>query len=125
MLVLLMACAWILPRILRYPKKHYGIVNVMVIFTNIGFMGVPMIDGIYGKDALIYMTVLLIPFNILFFSYVIQTIKGSSDKKGPFVGRVWPIPAWAPWRRRRGTLSPCWRPFTIKMSIPSPFRVLP
>ena len=84
MLVLLMACAWILPRILRYPKKHYGIVNVMVIFTNIGFMGVPMIDGIYGKDALIYMTVLLIPFNILFFSYVIQTIKGSSDKKEPF-----------------------------------------
>ena len=44
MLVLLMACAWILPRILRYPKKHYGI----------------------------------------FFSYVIQTIKGSSDKKEPF-----------------------------------------
>ena len=84
MLVLLMACAWILPRILRYPKKHYGIVNVMIIFTNIGFMGVPMIDGIYGKDALIYMTVLLIPFNILFFSYVIQTIKGSSDKKEPF-----------------------------------------
>lgn len=37
-------------------------VLLMVVFTNIGFMGVPMIDGIYGKDALIYMTVLLIPF---------------------------------------------------------------
>lgn len=84
MLVLLMISAWLLPRILRYPKEHYGIINVMVIFTNIGFMGVPMIDGIYGKDALIYMTVLLIPFNILFFSYVIQTIKGHSDKKEPF-----------------------------------------
>lgn len=36
MLVLLMACAWLLPWILRYLKKHYGIVNVMVIFTNTG-----------------------------------------------------------------------------------------
>lgn len=83
MLVLLMISAWLLPRILRYPKEHYGIINVMVIFTNIGFMGVPMIDGIYGKDALIYMTVLLIPFNILFFSYVIQTIC-HPDHQGTF-----------------------------------------
>ena len=68
MLVLLMACAWILPRILRYPKKHYGIVNVMVIFTNIGFMGVPMIRRhLRERSPSFIMTVLLIPFNILFF----------------------------------------------------------
>ena len=84
MLVLLMICARLLPQLLRYPKAHYGIVNVMVIFTNIGFMGVPMIDGMYGKDALIYMTVLLIPFNILFFSYVIRIIKENSGKNEPF-----------------------------------------
>lgn len=84
MLVLLMICAQILPRLLHYPKAQRGIVNVMVVFTNIGFMGVPMIDGIYGKDALIYMTVLLIPFNLLFFSYVIQTIKGSGSDSEPF-----------------------------------------
>lgn len=84
LLVLLMICAQILPRILGYPKAQRGIINVMVVFTNIGFMGVPMIDGIYGKDALIYMTVLLIPFNLLFFSYVIQTIKGSGSNPEPF-----------------------------------------
>lgn len=84
MLALLMICAQLLPRILRYPKAQRGIVNVMVVFTNIGFMGVPMIDSIYGKDALIYMTVLLIPFNLLFFSYVIQTIKGGGSNPQPF-----------------------------------------
>lgn len=56
----------------------------MVVFTNIGFMGVPMVDAIYGKEALIYMTVLLIPFNLLFFSYVIETIKGGGGAKEPF-----------------------------------------
>ena len=63
MLALLMLAAFLIPRILHYGKAEKGIVNVMVVFTNIGFMGVPMVDAIYGKEALIYMTVLLIPFN--------------------------------------------------------------
>lgn len=83
MLAVLLACAWALPWLLRYPKEERGAVNVMTVFTNIGFMGVPMIDGIYGKDALIYMTVLLIPFNLLFFSYVIRTIKSDGTRE-PF-----------------------------------------
>ena len=84
MLALLMLAAFLIPRILHYGKAEKGIVNVMVVFTNIGFMGVPMVDAIYGKEALIYMTVLLIPFNLLFFSYVIETIKGGGGAKEPF-----------------------------------------
>ena len=53
----------IVPRILGYERKYYGIINVMTVFTNIGFMGIPMI---YGADTSIYMTIFLIPFNILF-----------------------------------------------------------
>lgn len=69
MLAVLLVVVRVLPRLLGFPKAEQGMVNVMTVFTNIGFMGVPMIDGIYGKDALIYMTLLLIPFNLLFFSY--------------------------------------------------------
>lgn len=79
LLVLLMLAAWMMPRLLGYKKKYYSIINVMTIFSNIGFMGVPMIDAIYGKGALIYMTIFLVPFNLLFFSYAIRTIKGSSN----------------------------------------------
>ncbi|MDL2060296.1 AEC family transporter [Mesosutterella sp. AGMB02718] len=86
----LLACAWAIPRLLRFPKEERGAVNVMTVFTNIGFMGVPMIDGIYGKDALIYMTVLLIPFNLLFFSYVIRTIKGGGSETFGWKGLVSP-----------------------------------
>lgn len=73
-----------MPRLLGYDKKFFGIVNVMVVFTNIGFMGMPMIEGIYGKGALIYMTVFLIPFNILFYSYAIQTIQPEGTEKKKF-----------------------------------------
>lgn len=84
MLIVLMGSAFLIPQMLRYKKSEKGIINVMTVFTNIGFMGVPMVDAIYGKDALIYMTVLLIPFNLLFFSYVIETIKGGGGEKEPF-----------------------------------------
>ena len=84
LLALLFIAAWLMPRILRYGRECYGIVNVMVICTNIGFMGVPMIDGIYGKDALIYITLLLIPFNLLFYSYVIQAIRGGGENPHRF-----------------------------------------
>lgn len=84
MLAVLLVVARLLPKLLGYPASQQGMVNVMTVFTNIGFMGVPMIDGIYGKDALIYMTLLLIPFNLLFFSYVMQTIKGGGSQVEPF-----------------------------------------
>ncbi len=87
LLVFTMISAWLLPRILDYPEMHRGIISVMVVFTNIGFMGVPMIAGIYGQDALIYMTVFLIPFNLLFFSYAIQAIRGSHENADKFQWR--------------------------------------
>ena len=73
----------LLARLLGYEEKLRGVVVVMTVFTNIGFMGVPMVRGIYGADALIYMTVFLIPFNILFFSYAVSTIRGKTADAAP------------------------------------------
>lgn len=70
----------ILPALLHFSPKHRGMVNVLTVFTNVGFMGMPMIQGIYGSGALIYMTVFVIPFNILFYSYAIRTIQGGSGE---------------------------------------------
>lgn len=78
------ALGQIVPHILGYERKYHGIVNTMVVFTNIGFMGMPMIHGIYGADALIYMTVFLIPFNVLFYSYAIQNMQPEGEEKKRF-----------------------------------------
>lgn len=80
LLLLTIASASLIPRFLGYEKKDRGIVNLMTVFTNIGFMGVPMIQGIYGQDALIYMTIFLIPFNLLFYSYAMKVIRGSDGE---------------------------------------------
>ena len=72
------------PYLLGYEKKYHGIINVMVVFTNVGFMGLPMIQGMYGADAVIRMTAFIIPFNILFYSYAIQTMQAAGTRKKQF-----------------------------------------
>ena len=41
-------------RILRIPKNERNIYSVMLIFSNLGFMGIPIIEELYGKGAIIY-----------------------------------------------------------------------
>ena len=85
LLAITIALAFIVPRVLGFAPGERGIVNLMTVFTNIGFMGVPMVRGIYGDDALIYMTIFLIPFNLLFYSYAMKVIRGADAE--PFRAR--------------------------------------
>ncbi|TGB73627.1 transporter [Escherichia sp. E4694] len=68
-LILLIICSRMLERILRYEREYYGVITVMTTFTNVSMMGIPMIYSLYGTEAMIYITVFLLPYNSLFFSY--------------------------------------------------------
>ena len=68
-LILLIICSRMLARILRYEREYYGVITVMTTFTNVSMMGIPMIYSLYGSEAMIYITVFLLPYNLLFFSY--------------------------------------------------------
>lgn len=78
LLVLLFIGAFAIARLSGYGKMYHGVLKALTIFSNIGFMGVPMIQSLYGNGALIYMAIFLIPFNILFYSYGIAAVKGGS-----------------------------------------------
>lgn len=71
----LIAISLILPKILRVPASDVGVYRVMTIFSNIGFMGFPLISAIYGSEALQYGSVFLIPFNLLIYTYGIQAMQ--------------------------------------------------
>lgn len=77
--VLLLA-AELLPRILRVPAADLGMYKVMTVFSNMGYMGFPIILSVYGSTALLYASVFLIPFNFLIYTYGIIVMK--RDGKG-------------------------------------------
>lgn len=70
--------------ILRVPQKDWGVYRVMMIFSNIGFMGFPVLQAIYGSDSLLYASLFLFPFNILIYTYGISAMKKekTDDKEG-------------------------------------------
>lgn len=74
----------VLPFVLQVPKKSAGVYRVMTIFSNIGFMGFPVISALYGTDALLYASVFLIPFNLLIYTYGILALQSGEGEKEKF-----------------------------------------
>ncbi len=75
-LIIILVAQLLLP-ILRFPKEELGIYRVMLVFSNMGFMGFPIISAIYGTDALMSASIFLIPFNVFVYTYGIICV----DKK--------------------------------------------
>jgi len=58
-----------LVRIVPSKKEERGWDQLMLIFTNVGFMGIPVIQSIYGVDGVARLSMFILMFNLFFFSY--------------------------------------------------------
>ncbi len=75
----LILIGFVTPVILGVPKEDRGVYKVMMIFSNIGFMGFPLISSLYGTNALLYAALFQIPFNVLIYTYGILVLKKKTD----------------------------------------------
>lgn len=66
-------------KLLKTPKKREGTLEAMLVFSNMGFMGIPVISGIYGSDAIFYVSIFMLMFNLAFFSYGISILSEKKD----------------------------------------------
>ena len=57
-----------------------GLYRFMVVFGNVGFMGFPVIQSIFGSGAAFYVTLFNIPFGILCYSTGLMMLAGSGGK---------------------------------------------
>lgn len=78
----MMLIAQLAPLVFRVQPSDRGMYKVMTVFTNMGFMGFPLISATYGQDALVYASLFLLPFNVLIYTYGIRMICGSSGADG-------------------------------------------
>ena len=67
--VLMIVFAAVLVRLVRTRKEDRGWDQLMLIFTNVGFMGIPVINAFYGPDGVARLSMFILMFNIVFFSY--------------------------------------------------------
>lgn len=67
--------------LLRVPEGQRGVYRIMFAFSNVGFMGFPVVKAIYGSDALLYASIFLIPYNLLLYTVGIAGLKGPERRQ--------------------------------------------
>ena len=85
----LIIVAVVLPFLLGVEKDHIGTYRIMTIFSNIGFMGFPIVLASYGETALLYAAVFQFPYNLLIYTYGIQVIQGKNDNSDEGIHINW------------------------------------
>lgn len=76
--------AMVLPVILHVDRKDRGVYQAMMIFSNIGFMGFPLITAVYGSDAMVMATAFIVPYNVLIYTFGVRVMSegGSQAASG-------------------------------------------
>ncbi len=72
--IMLPLFAWIVVHLLRIHPSKRSIAQLLIIFSNTGFMAIPILQTLYGDVSVFYSNILNLPFNFLFFSYGVYLI---------------------------------------------------
>ena len=80
--VLALAAALIIPRLLRVPQEQAGVYRFMTVFANVGFMGFPVVEAVFGEGAVFYAAVFNLPFNLLVYTVGPLFLAGGKGKAG-------------------------------------------
>lgn len=72
--------AKIVTRIIKPSKSHKGIFEFSLIFSNVGFMGFPVIMTIFGEEAIFYAAIYNAAFVILVYTLGISLVNTSEEK---------------------------------------------
>ncbi len=64
----------------KKDSSEYIIERFSVIYTNCGFVGIPLIDGVFGSEGVFYATAYLALFNIIVWTHGLLMMKGSFSK---------------------------------------------
>lgn len=67
--------------LLHVKREHYNLYRLMLIFSNVGFMGIPVISSIYGRESMLLIAFYNLGYNLLLYTYGIYLAgKGSQVK---------------------------------------------
>lgn len=67
--------------IISQKRPEHSLERFSAVYSNCGFIGMPLIRGIYGTEGVLYLTAYITLFNILVWTHGYMTMKESRDFK--------------------------------------------
>ncbi len=74
------ALAWAVSKAMRVPPAEEGVLQFAIVFGNVGFMGFPVALTLFGEEALFYVAIFNLFFNVLVFSVGIAMLTEGRGK---------------------------------------------
>lgn len=78
---ILMAVSFLIPRILRVPGMYHYSYQMLTIFGNVGFIGIPLASAVLGAESLIFVSIYNLIFNILIYTFGISLLQKAEAKQ--------------------------------------------
>lgn len=91
--LILILLSLLLTAAIRPPKEDRRLYIFMTIFGNVGFMGFPIVQSVYGTEGLFYAAIINSVFNIFVYTFGVVLMGGAGDAADGSLGsRIKQIP---------------------------------
>lgn len=70
----------LIPKILHVEEKWKNHYALMSLFGNNAFIGIPVVSAVLGTNALFYVSIMIVYFNIFFYTYGLVLCDGNAKK---------------------------------------------
>lgn len=78
--VVMIPLSWLLQKVLRAPAADGGTYRFMFVFSNLGFMGYPVVETLFGADATFHVTIFVLMFQLVVYTYGIHLLSESGQR---------------------------------------------
>lgn len=81
---ILIAISFLIPRLLRIPRNLHYAYQMLTIFGNVGFIGIPLASAVLGSESLIFVSIFNLLFNLLIYTLgisLLQRAAGQAEKE--------------------------------------------
>lgn len=82
----LVLLGFLFPILVRAKKDDRRFYNLMIVYTNIGFIGIPVARAILPENAILYVIVCNVMYSLLFYTHGIVLLSGGKEKMS--IGKI-------------------------------------
>lgn len=78
---ILIAAGYLIPYILRVPHMYHYSYQMLTVFGNVGFIGIPLASAVLGPESLIFVSIYNLIFNILIYTFGISLLRKAEARQ--------------------------------------------
>lgn len=78
---ILIAVSFLIPYILRVPNQYQYCYQMLTVFGNVGFIGIPLASAVLGPESLIFVSIYNLIFNILIYTFGISILQKAAGQQ--------------------------------------------